>query len=247
MEGQPQSWPNPLAPATPARQAVDAAPSLARAPVVLHRGARDRWGVSLFYRLAYRLGFTPWEEAADHPAASEHIHALFDREITRRGDPPGRALDIGCGRGIWTIELARRGWDVTGVDNVPAAVARARARIAAAGVRADVVRGDITSLRSAIDGRFDLFWDFGAIHGLGAAQQRAAGAEIDALAAPGAALLLLAWTPARRGPLPRGMSRDDVLAMLPGWRITDEESFDATGLPAPLRRVAPRMYRIARP
>jgi hypothetical protein len=31
-----------------------------------------------------------------------------------------------------------------------------------------------------------------------------------------------------------------------GWRIVDDEPFDATGLPAPLRNVDPRVYRFRR-
>ena len=60
--------------------------------------------MSLFYRLAYRMGVTPWEHAAEHPAAADHIAALFDREQEGREPPFGRALDIGCGSGFWSVD-----------------------------------------------------------------------------------------------------------------------------------------------
>ena len=77
--------------------------------------------MSLFYRIAYRLGFTPWEEATQHGPSAQMIAALFDREQAGREPPYGAALDVGCGGGLWSIDLARRGWDVTGVDIVPKA------------------------------------------------------------------------------------------------------------------------------
>jgi hypothetical protein len=42
------------------------------------------------------------------------------------------------------------------------------------------------------------------------------------------------------------LSRADLEGLLPSWRITDDEAFDASGLPRPLRRVEPRMYRLKR-
>ena len=41
---------------------------------------------------------------------------MLDREEHDRSAPLGRALDIGCGRGQFTPELGRRGWDAVGLD-----------------------------------------------------------------------------------------------------------------------------------
>jgi SAM-dependent methyltransferase len=72
------------------------------------------------YTLAYRLGFTPWERYGR--AAAESIGALLDREEAERSRPLGRAIDLGCGRGGHTAELARRGWQAAGIDNIPRAI-----------------------------------------------------------------------------------------------------------------------------
>lgn len=203
--------------------------------------------MSLFYRTSYRLGFTPWEHAAAHPPAAHHILRLFDRESSVRPSPDSTALDLGCGRGHWSIELASRGWRVTGVDTVAAAISEARRHAGAAGLNMNFVEADVTALRAAgIDGTFRLFLDFGTLHGLTRPEFTKAGDEVTALAAPDATLLMLAWTPGRRGPLPRGVGRDEIEAAYPGWRIEDVERFDATGLPPPLRRVDPRIYRLRR-
>jgi SAM-dependent methyltransferase len=203
--------------------------------------------MSLFYTVAYWLGFAPWERAASHPPAARHIMALFDREEQGRRPPYGRALDLGCGRGHWSVVLAQRGWQVTGVDLVPKAVNAARKRARDAGLEVEILEGDVTALREVgVGSGFRLVWDFGTMHGLTQAQRQAVGREISALAADDATVLMLAWAPGRRGPLPRGASRLEIEEAFAGWKVTDEEPFDATGLPGPLGSVDPRVYRLRR-
>ena len=50
------------------------------------------------------------------------------------GLPPGRALDLACGEGRNAIWLARRGWEVTGVDFSGVAIDKAGRMAAEAGV-----------------------------------------------------------------------------------------------------------------
>jgi methylase of polypeptide subunit release factors len=97
--------------------------------------------MSLFYRIAYRVGFTPWEEATRWAPAATQVAALLDRETSEH--PAGsHALDLGCGRGHWALELARRGWKVTGIDRVAQAIAAARAQAAESGLSAEPPRHD---------------------------------------------------------------------------------------------------------
>ena len=76
------------------------------------------------YRLAYAIGFHPWEDAAADPPFVAKAAQMFDHEERGRQPPYGRALDLGTGSGIWGIELAKRGWQVTGVDLVEKALRR---------------------------------------------------------------------------------------------------------------------------
>jgi SAM-dependent methyltransferase len=203
--------------------------------------------MSLFYRVAYWLGFAPWEHVSTHPPAARHITALFDREERGHQAPYGRALDLGCGRGHWSVTLAQRGWDVTGVDVVPKAVRAARVYATEVGAEVQFVQGDVTALQDAgIGSGFRLVWDFGTVHGLTQMQRQAVGRGVSAVATDDATILMLAWAPASRGPLPRGASRREVEEAFEGWKVTDEEPFDATGLPRPLRNVKPRIYRLRR-
>src|SRR5947207_15832242 len=165
------------------------------------------------YELAYRVGFHPWEDAEGQPAFVETFAELLDREEDGCESPFGPALDLGCGSGIWGAKLAERGWQVTGMDIVERALARARERIDETGVDMRVVRADVTELQAAeIGSGFRLVLDTGTFHGLTDAQRRAMGREVTAIAAPNATVLMIAWAPRRRGPLPRGASREEIEA-----------------------------------
>jgi SAM-dependent methyltransferase len=199
-----------------------------------------------FYKLLYRVGFTPWERLPTLPVA-EQVSALLDREEAGREPPYGQALDLGCGSGIWAVELASRGWDVTGIDIISKAVRRARERAREAGVEVRFVEGDVTALSAAgVGSGFRLVLDFGTVHGLAPAQCEAVGRELSAVAADDANLLMYAAIPARRGPLPRGMSRAEIEAAFPEWNVLDEEPFDVSGAPAALQKARPTWYRLRR-
>lgn len=173
------------------------------------------------YKLAYAVGFHPWEDAADEQDFVERLRELLDREERGRRPPLGRALDLGTGSGIWGVELAQRGWEVTGVDNIEHVLDRARERVEDAGVDMRLIHGDVCDLRAAgVGGGYRLLLDTGTFHGLDDSQRRAMGREIDAVAAPDATILLLVW-PRRRRPLIRGADRGELQAAFPGWTITD--------------------------
>ncbi len=57
-----------------------------------------------------------------------------------------RILDVGCGTGRHAIELARRGYSVTGIDLSESQLARAREKAREAGVTVDFQRHDARSL-----------------------------------------------------------------------------------------------------
>jgi hypothetical protein len=64
------------------------------------------------------------------------------------------------------------------------------------------------------------------------------------VAAPDATMLMMAWAPGRRGPLPRGASRSDIEAAFPAWKVVDEEALDAPGAPGYVQKADPRFYRL---
>lgn len=123
----------------------------------------------------------------------------------------------------------------------------ARKRARAAGVEVQLVEGSITALTSAgIGSGFRLILDFGVVHGLTPEQVRAVSREVTALASEDATLLMYAFLPGRRGPLPRGISREEIEQAYGEWVITDEERFDLTGAPRFVQKAQPSFYCLRR-
>ncbi len=193
------------------------------------------------YAWLYRFGMRPWERYGT--AAAVSIAALLDREEGERSRPLGRALDLGCGRGQYTPELERRGWQAVGIDNVPSAVADAAGRDKSG---ASYVVGDVTDLSAAGVGTFDFFLDVGCLQGLDAGQQAAEGAGVTALANPGATLLLLAFEPTRMRSLLEGVSQEDLEGAFPTWDLIAVDPAQTQGLGWPMNRTHPRWYRLRR-
>ncbi|MEU6698301.1 class I SAM-dependent methyltransferase [Pseudonocardia sp. NPDC046786] len=214
------------------------------------------------YERLYQFGITPWERSGRATMAATRAH--LDRELAERDGRPGRALDLGCGRGLFTPELASRGWEAVGIDNVPSAVDAARrgavhtarrgtddtARrgtddTARRGARPGVtyVVGDVTDLATAGLGTFDLFLDIGCFQCLDRDQRLAEARGVTALADPGATVLLLAFGPNRLRSVIGGVSRAEVEEAFAGWDLVAVEPADTTGLGWPMNRTSPCWYR----
>lgn len=69
--------------------------------------------------------------------------------------PEGRILDLACGYGRIAVPLARRGFQVTGLDLSEPLLADARERAAQAGVAVEWRRADIRDIPSEQSGQFD--------------------------------------------------------------------------------------------
>lgn len=194
------------------------------------------------YALAYGLGITPWQkrDTSDDPA----FDRLMDREELGRDQPFGRALDLGCGTGLYTRRLEARGWEVMGVDFTRTAVNTA---VRLGGDNGRYVIGDVGYLvGSGVGKDFTLFLDVGCFHGLRDDARRRMGEGVTTLAAADATLLMLALTPHHNPLLPRGASVDDVAAAFPDWTLLDAEPADASRLPASMHRHAPHWFRLGR-
>src|SRR4030042_3997839 len=68
-------------------------------------------------------------------------------------EPGGSILDVGCGTGRHSVELAKRGYAVTGIDLSSEMLARAADAAKAAGVNVDWIHADAT--RFSLPGKYD--------------------------------------------------------------------------------------------
>lgn len=107
------------------------------------------------YRRAERPEDLPWHREDPWP--------LLVRAVEGRGTP-GRALDLGCGAGVYATWLAEQGYDVTGVDYLQRPLEMAEARAREHGVQIRLVQADVTTWEES--GPYDLILDSGCLHSL---------------------------------------------------------------------------------
>jgi 2-polyprenyl-3-methyl-5-hydroxy-6-metoxy-1,4-benzoquinol methylase len=84
-----------------------------------------RW----FFRFMYNRESAAWERQYDPPEHREPVERTVGA-LANVVAPPGPVADLGCGPGAHALALARRGYDVIGVDGSPRMVEVARTRAA---------------------------------------------------------------------------------------------------------------------
>jgi len=165
-----------------------------------------------FFSLLYWISKPRWDTGIPAP---ELVRAISNR-------PPGQALDLGCGTGTNVRYLAEHGWQATGLDFVPAAIAQARRRLGP--LPADLRVADVTRLAELdFPGQFDLALDMGCFHSLPADGQRRYALGLERWMKPGGIYLLYAWQPGTGGK-GGGLAREAVEAVFSrGFRLAGYE------------------------
>src|SRR5262245_6068727 len=106
---------------------------------------RKNWFEDFFHGVANDL----WRKALPEMHTNAEVDFL-EKQLGRKG----RVLDVPCGFGRHSLELARRGHRVTGVDLSVEFIAEAREAAKAAKLKAEFKVGDMRRLQ--LDGGFDL-------------------------------------------------------------------------------------------
>ena len=157
------------------------------------------------YRRAERPEQLPWH--------SETPPELLCKATDGVDKSPGRALDIGCGSGVFSLWLAERGYSVTGLDFMETAVKMARERLRARNMNAEIVCGSVLEFEPSE--QFDLILDRGCLHTLQPSDRPRYRAQLLRWLKPGGSFVLvhlgrrhvLDWRPVG----PRRRSRKEVL------------------------------------
>lgn len=89
-----------------------------------------------FWEGKYHNNETGWDRGDISPALTDWFEKL----------KPCRILIPGCGRGYEVMELARRGFDVTGVDIATPAIEHMQSELDCKGISATLIHGDLFEL-----------------------------------------------------------------------------------------------------
>jgi methyl halide transferase len=104
----------------------------------------------------YAAGETPWDTGVPNP---ELVRVIESGQLAGN-----LVLEMGCGTGTNSIELARRGYRVTSIDLAEVAIQKAKEKAARASVTVDFRAGDLT--QTELGGPFDVLVDIGMYHGI---------------------------------------------------------------------------------
>lgn len=124
----------------------------------------------------------PWDTGISPKELIEFLEA----------NPPGRALDLGCGTGTNAITIALHGWEVVGVDLSSIAILRARGKSFSAGTNITFYQGDVTKL-DYLSGLFDFILDIGCFHAIPLDRRPAYENNLRRLLKTGGTYLLYTW------------------------------------------------------
>jgi ubiquinone/menaquinone biosynthesis C-methylase UbiE len=112
------------------------------------------------YRRLKEQGEEGWSEARD----IERVISQAGEALARLGrGTTGRMLEMGCGDGRIALGLARKGFEVSGIDISPTAVEWAKEKARELDIDADFREGLVTDLPFG-DGSFDLVVDGHCLH-----------------------------------------------------------------------------------
>jgi SAM-dependent methyltransferase len=124
----------------------------------------------------------PWDTGVSPPELIKFIEE----------NPPGKAIDMGCGTGTNVITLAQHGWEAMGVDFVARAIAKAQRKAEKARVDVSFFVADVTKL-DRVSNSFDLILDIGCLHGLQPAGRKDYLDNVERLIAVNGTFLLYAF------------------------------------------------------
>jgi len=105
----------------------------------------------------------PWQKAqADY----------FTKVIETGKVKPGLTLDLGCGTGIKSIYLAKKGFKVIGVDISKTAIKYAKENARRAGTKIKFIVADATDLSFLKNKKFDFILDWANLHGIPSSKRK---------------------------------------------------------------------------
>lgn len=187
----------------------------------------DKMVMEKFYKNAKTPKDIPWHREEPDP---------FVVNVLKKRGKPGRALDIGCGTGAFSVYLAKQGYDVTGLDMFPRALEMGKNHAQRENVSVNWVEADLFTWKP--QQKFDLILDSGCLHALVGGNLQKYRDQLQSWLAPGGDYVLGHWGKKHSFdwlPIgPRRRSRGKITKLFsPGLREIDYHQELMTGIPKP--------------
>ena len=166
---------------------------------------------SFMYRVSYWLGMAHWD--------SEQVPAEVQNAFRDGTIPAGPGLDLGCGTGTNTIYIAKQGRQAIGIDFVPQAITKARAKSLRAGLTSQTqfITADVTRLKELKLPRCAFALDMGCFHGLSQDGQQKYAQGLADILIPGGRFMLYVLEPHQETGISFGVTPERVRAVFDPW------------------------------
>ena len=156
-------------------------------------------------------GQAPWDTGRPQPDIIK---------LAEAGQIGGSVLDVGCGTGENLLYLAARGHEAWGIDFVPVAIERAKAKAAQRGVSAHLIVGNALELNK-LGRQFDTVIDCGLFHSFADEERPLFVRGLAQVLQPGGLLHILCFSdeePGTEGP--RRIFQQEIRdAFHDGWKV----------------------------
>lgn len=153
----------------------------------------------------------PWDIGRPQPVI---------KDLVKKGEITGRVLDVGCGAGDTIIYLARKGYEVMGIDFVPRAIEITSKRARKAGLTIPLVVHDALQL-DELGEKFDTVIDAGLFHNLSDGDRKRYADSLASVLKKGGSYFMLCFSDAQGGFVgPRRISKGDIhTTFANGWDV----------------------------
>ncbi len=153
-------------------------------------------------------------------------------KLAETGQIRGSVLDVGCGTGENLLYLATRGHEAWGLDFVPIAIERAKAKAAQRGIDANFIVGDALELKK-LGRQFDTVIDCGLFHTFADEERPVFVKGLGDVLGHGGLLHILCFSdeePGTEGP--RRISQQEIRdAFHDGWKVQGIEPIRFESIP----------------
>jgi SAM-dependent methyltransferase len=170
-------------------------------------------------------GQAPWDTGRPQPAIVG---------LAEAGQIRGTVLDVGCGTGENLLYLAGRGHEAWGIDFVPVAIERAKAKAAGRKINAHFIVGNALELNK-LERQFDTVIDCGLFHTFADEERPVFVRSLAEALRPGGLLHILCFSDEEPGTDgPRRVSQQEIRdAFQDGWKVHRIEPTQFDSIPRP--------------